>query len=198
MVDDAIYAIFSSCIKHWKGNESAVVRGRSAEAIHQMRVTLRRMRTALADFRDIIPDAQLGWLKKESKWLVTSLGPACDWNVFLVELLAPVGAARRNDINFAVAERAAEAKRKHGYERPWPAGPEHCNPRWPVDGTESDLAAVADRWIQNRADLSSTSLPVVAEQSPRALVLQLMRLRYVAFGTCSIYQGVCIGLPVGH
>ena len=116
-VDDAIYAIFSSCIKHWKGNESPVARGRSAEAIHQMRVALRRMGTALADCKDIIPNAQYGWMKRETAWLVTSLGPARDWDVFIVELLAPVAAALGGDASFTVAKRAAEAKRKHGYAR---------------------------------------------------------------------------------
>jgi CHAD domain-containing protein len=116
-VDDAINAIFSSCIKHWKGNEEAVARGRSAEAIHQMRVALRRMGTALTDFRDIIADTQFAWLKRESKWLVTSLGPARDWDVFLAELLAPVEATRPNDTSLVVLRRAAEAKREHGYAR---------------------------------------------------------------------------------
>jgi CHAD domain-containing protein len=116
-VDDAIKAIFSSCIKHWKANEEAVARDRSAEAVHQMRVALRRMGTALTDFRDIIADTRFSWLKRESKWLVTSLGPARDWDVFLAELLAPVEAARPNDTSLAVLRRAAEAKREHGYER---------------------------------------------------------------------------------
>ena len=34
------------------------------------------------------------WLKRETKWLITSLDSARDWDVFLSELLAPVEAAR--------------------------------------------------------------------------------------------------------
>jgi hypothetical protein len=52
-----------------------------------MRVALRRMRAALSDFKVIIPVAQVDWLKCESKWLISSLASARDWDVFLSVLL---------------------------------------------------------------------------------------------------------------
>ena len=80
-----------------------------------MRVALRRMRAALADFQEIIPAAQVAWLKRETKWLITSLGAARDWDVFLSELLAPVEAAQPGDAGLAKLRMAAETERKKGY-----------------------------------------------------------------------------------
>ncbi len=80
-----------------------------------MRVALRRMRAALSDFREIIPVAQVAWMKRETKWLITSLGPARDWDVFLSELLAPVEVARPGDAGLGKLRMAAETERKKGY-----------------------------------------------------------------------------------
>ncbi len=46
---------------------------------------------------------------------MSSLGPARDWDVFLSELLAPVGAARADDADLARLAEAAEAARASGY-----------------------------------------------------------------------------------
>lgn len=80
-----------------------------------MRVALRRMRAALSDFREIIPVAKVAWLKRETKWLITSLGTARDWDVFLSELLAPVETARPVDAGLAKLRMAAETEREKGY-----------------------------------------------------------------------------------
>jgi CHAD domain-containing protein len=100
-VDKAVAVVFAACLKHWTANEAAALSGLDPEGIHEMRVALRRMRSALADFREIIPVAQVVWLKRETKWLITSLGVARDWDVFLSELLAPVEAARPKDTGLA-------------------------------------------------------------------------------------------------
>ena len=77
-VDDAVSLIFTECLKHWTTNEAVALKGAEPEGIHEMRVGLRRMRSALSDFRAIIPTPQLAWMKRETKWLLTSLGAARD------------------------------------------------------------------------------------------------------------------------
>jgi CHAD domain-containing protein len=98
-------------------NEAVALNGVDPEGVHEMRVALRRMRSALSDFREIIPAIQVAWLKRETKWLMTSLGAARDWDVFLSELLAPVKAARPGDAGLAELRAAAEAEREKGYAR---------------------------------------------------------------------------------
>jgi len=114
-VDDAIAVVFAGCLKHWTANEAAALSGLDPEGVHEMRVALRRMRTALSDFKEIIPVAQVDWLKCESKWLISSLASARDWDVFLSELLMPVEASRPGDAGLAELRMAAEAQRKAGY-----------------------------------------------------------------------------------
>jgi len=114
-VDRAVALIFTECLKHWTTNEAVALKGADPEGIHEMRVGLRRMRSALSDFRTIIPAAQLAWMKRETKWLITSLGAARDWDVFLAELLEPVEAARPQDRGLSELQTSARAERKRGY-----------------------------------------------------------------------------------
>ena len=116
-VDDAVAVVFAACLRHWTANEAAALSGLDPEGVHEMRVALRRTRAALSDFREIIPAAQVAWLKRETKWLITSLGSARDWDVFLYELLAPVEVARPGDTGLAKLRMAAETERKKGYAR---------------------------------------------------------------------------------
>src|SRR3546814_12223767 len=60
-------------------------------------VGLRRFRSALTVFGDLLPAAQLAWLQEEAKWALNALGSARDWDVFLADLLAPLEAARPGD-----------------------------------------------------------------------------------------------------
>lgn len=116
-VDDAVAVVFAACLKHWTANEAAALSGLDPEGVHEMRVALRRMRAAVSDFRKIIPVAQVAWLKRETKWLITNLGTARDWDVFISELLAPVEAARPGDAGLAKLRMAAGTEREKGYVR---------------------------------------------------------------------------------
>jgi inorganic triphosphatase YgiF len=114
-VDQAIQAILRNCLQQWWANEAAAFDGSDPEGLHQMRVALRRLRSALSVFGRLIDPAQRAWLAGEAKTIVSSLGPARDWDVFLGELLAPVRAARPDDAGLARLAEAAAAERAEGY-----------------------------------------------------------------------------------
>ncbi len=114
-LDDALAQIFEACLKHWTANEEVALDGGEPEGVHQLRVGLRRFRSALSLFGDLIPAEQLAWLKGEAKWALGSLGPARDWDVFLADLLAPLEASRPGDADLAALRRAAEARRAAAY-----------------------------------------------------------------------------------
>ncbi len=141
-VDDAVAVVFAACLRHWTANEAAALSGLDPEGVHEMRVALRRMRAALSDFREIIPVAQVAWLKRETKWLLTSLGTARDWEVFLSELLAPVEAARPGDAGLAKLRMAAETEREKGHTR---ARRAIRSPRY------SALLARMRRWLSTKS-----------------------------------------------
>lgn len=104
-LDDAIAAVIASCRDHWQLNLPAALDGRNAEGVHQVRVGLRRFRSALSLFKGFVPDNQRGWLNTESKWLANQLGPVRDLDVFLADL------EKRSDKNDAAAVALGEAVR---------------------------------------------------------------------------------------
>ncbi len=89
-VEQAFQAIVRSCLEQVQGNEPGVMRFHDVESLHQMRVGLRRLRSALAMF-----DKQIGLpahLQPELVWLADRLGPARDWDVLAESTLARVAA----------------------------------------------------------------------------------------------------------
>jgi triphosphatase len=114
-VDTALEAILRDCLRHWTTNEAAALDGRDPEAIHQLRVAIRRVRSVFSVFGKVISAQDLAWLKPEAKRIVTSLGQARDWDVFLAELLSPVQAARPDDPDLTLLRHTAEKARAEGY-----------------------------------------------------------------------------------
>lgn len=62
----------------------------SAEAVHQMRVAVRRARSALSIFRDAVPAGAFDTIGAALKTLGDRLGPTRDWDVFVSETLPPI------------------------------------------------------------------------------------------------------------
>lgn len=85
-LNDAIAAVIASCRDHWQVNLPAALDGRNAEGVHQVRVGLRRFRSALSLFKTFVPENQRDWLNTEGKWLANQLGAVRDLDVFLADL----------------------------------------------------------------------------------------------------------------
>ena len=115
-VEDSIAAVFESCFSHWMANEPAALAGSDPEGLHQMRVGLRRMRSALTLFDGVLPMMQAGWLKKECQWITRTLGSARNWDVFLEEVLAPLEANRPGDVSLAALRDQCERARSRNYQ----------------------------------------------------------------------------------
>lgn len=80
---DAIRRIVGNCVRHYRLNEARLLSGRDAAALHQARVALRRLRSALRIFRPIIAGAQEESLRAELRWLTAELGTARNLDVLL-------------------------------------------------------------------------------------------------------------------
>ena len=114
-LNTALGAIFQTCIRHWLANHAAVLEGHDPEGVHQLRVALRRLRSALSVFKPILPAEDTAWINGEARWLIQSLGPARDWDVFLTELLPPLRSARKGNGDLETLAAAAEDARRLGY-----------------------------------------------------------------------------------
>lgn len=109
--------VLRQCYGHWLANQAAAADGRDPEGVHQMRVALRRLRSALALFRPVLADDHFDWLDREAKWLADALGPARDWDVFIAELLPPVTDASPGDPALACLAETARREQARGYVR---------------------------------------------------------------------------------
>lgn len=116
-VGDAFHCIAQNCLAQVYGNERGVVANgpNAAACVHQMRVGLRRLRSALDIFepRIVCPDA----LQQEIKWVAGELGAARDWEVLVHATLAEALADAPENIHAdalrnTARERADENRRR--------------------------------------------------------------------------------------
>ena len=89
----ALAAILRSCLAHLQANEDGMLEGADVEYLHQMRVALRRMRSAFTLFNRLLPREAGEPQVREVKWLTPRLGAARDWDVFVTETLAKIAAS---------------------------------------------------------------------------------------------------------
>lgn len=91
-VNDAFKAIAWTTLNHMQSNERGMQAGGEPEYLHQMRVALRRLRSAFGVFSAVLPEPGVAPIVAELKWLASRLGPARDWDVFVTETLPPIRA----------------------------------------------------------------------------------------------------------
>jgi triphosphatase len=81
-LDDAVEVVISSALWQFAANWPALTETHHPESIHQMRVALRGLRTALAFFNRVLPCAEFRVFRAEAKRIASALGPARNWDVF--------------------------------------------------------------------------------------------------------------------
>jgi CHAD domain-containing protein len=111
----AFQALARAGFVHLCGNEDAVLRSGNPEAVHQMRVAVRRLRALLAAFHTALDRDATQFLRGELGWLQRQLGPARDWDVFLHGTLGPLAEGLRQEESLADLRRAVEEARHQAY-----------------------------------------------------------------------------------
>jgi inorganic triphosphatase YgiF len=111
-IEEAFKAIVRGCIRHFRMNEALLIETRGPEPLHQCRIALRRLRTALSLFKDVIADEEVEKLKARLRSLTQKLGVARDLDVYLGKL---EGAAITSETD-EVVERVRK-DREHAYDR---------------------------------------------------------------------------------
>ena len=85
----AFQRVGASCLQHLMANEAIVRRAPEADAVHQMRVALRRLRAAITLFKSVVEDERRDPIKAELKWMANVLGEARDLDVYITKVLEP-------------------------------------------------------------------------------------------------------------
>lgn len=87
---EAFMDIAQSCIAHVQANENGVLQSDDPEFVHQMRVAVRRLRSALSVFSEIIDREHVEPIREELRWLTKELDGARNWDVFVSRTLPPI------------------------------------------------------------------------------------------------------------
>ncbi|MBI5751400.1 MAG: CHAD domain-containing protein [Hydrogenophilales bacterium] len=93
-VTDAFVAVMQNGLGQFIANLTGLIHEADPEYLHQARVALRRLRSALTVFSPALPESILKPLGEELHWLMGVFGPARDWDVFATQTLPPLLATK--------------------------------------------------------------------------------------------------------
>jgi triphosphatase len=100
----AFVALTGAALEQIGANAAGAAAGRDPEFLHQLRVGVRRLRSALRAFRKLLRRRRTAVLELPWRGMMPILGEARDWDVFLASL--PAGALKEE-----AARRRADAQR---------------------------------------------------------------------------------------
>lgn len=152
----ALQVIGRSCLSHLLANQDELRQNRSPEAVHQMRVAMRRFRSALTVFKPVLSsdDPQFAAIRDHARWIADTLGEARDLDVFLTEGLDPaeqaLTGAEVSASQFAPLRATLTLRRNEAYSRAIETA-----------GSPAFTVACLDlaEWIEAGAWLSASSSP---------------------------------------
>lgn len=112
---DAFRAISHGCLRQLRMNEDVLLDHRDADAVHQARVAIRRLRSAMSMFKDLVEDGRFAAITSQLKQLSEPFGRARNLDIFLSETL-PAERSRNPDENQLLnLEKYLEEERSEAY-----------------------------------------------------------------------------------
>ena len=114
-LDDLVGAAITECIDHFVGNWPPLLQSDNRDAIHQLRVSMRRLRSLLAVFHKEIPAPAFFGFRKEARDIASALGMARDTDVFSSTVEKGPFAAVETDGSIEALRAAIEERREEGY-----------------------------------------------------------------------------------
>ena len=112
-VRQAFQATAAAALRQWAGNAAVLASARRPEAVHQLRVALRRLRTTMTLFESVTADDAHARLCAELKWLAGELDAARDIDVLIEETFRPAAHRLHDQTGMAgLGERLLKARTK--------------------------------------------------------------------------------------
>ena len=82
LLDAAIGGLINACLAQFIGNWPAFESGDAVKAVHQMRVSMRRLRSVLGLFQRALPNAGFAVFRIQARDIANAMGEARNWDVF--------------------------------------------------------------------------------------------------------------------
>ncbi len=115
---EAFQNIARACIRHFRLNEPLLIARRSAEPLHQARVAIRRLRSALSLFEPVVTDRKYKRLKRRLRDVSHQFGDARNMDVYIAHTTVPDADKGGQLPPFALKPAArAQAERERAYKR---------------------------------------------------------------------------------
>lgn len=208
----AFQAVGRLCLMQFSSNQRLIESARGPGAIHQLRVSIRRLRSAVTTFHDVAADEGRAVVKAELEWLAGELDDARNLDVFAREAFEPAARAHHNALGMAAfGELLLEAKTR-AYRRATEALESIRSrrlllgaARWIEAGEwatsedelyvaprEEKVSRIARRALDHRLKTVRRRGKALAEMDPFArhrLRIQVKKLRYAAEFFSTLYEG---------
>lgn len=195
---EAFRAIAGQCLRQYRLNEALLLTARHTEALHQARVALRRLRSAIAIFQPLLDEPTVTHLQSELRWLTGVLGQARDIDVLLpktepgtlqdhlqqasdkayAEVAAALGSARARGLLLDLVEWLAVGV--------WREAADQKDAR---DLPVGDFAEKALSKLRKRVKKHGASLATLSDEQRHRLRKAAKRLRYGAEFFASLFPG---------
>ena len=208
--EEAFRLIARSCLSQLIANEPAL-HNDDPEAVHQMRIAVRRLRTAMSLFADVIHDGKVGQIKSGLRWLTAQLAAARELDVFLHETAAlpQVPRSARTSLDTLHAELARRRDNALAHARSTAASPQYRDlvfatlawiesGPWVISDGQSrarrqqPAKCLARRQLDRRARKIRKRGKALAELSPRRrhkLRVQAKKVRYATDFFGALFSG---------
>jgi len=112
----ALQAIARACLHQLVANYS-LIRLNQPEAVHQTRIAVRRLRTALSLFSPMLTDTQTQELKAQLRWLTDELSAARELDVFIAGVVKPMAKNGGDRAGLAALLKDLSKRRAQAYAR---------------------------------------------------------------------------------
>jgi len=112
----AFTLIGRACLRQLVTNGPATKK-RNSEALHQVRVALRRLRAAISLFSEVVSDDRVNTIKAELRWLGQESGPARDLDMLQIEVLQPLRRRHANEPGLVSISEMFARMRLKSYQR---------------------------------------------------------------------------------
>lgn len=213
-VEEGARAVVGAALAHWHANQEGLLASDDPEFVHQSRIALRRLRSALRGFEGVVGEPRARSWRGTLGAAARGLGEARDWDVFATEVL-PEALARwrtaggEGALPFAQAflderRRAArEAARKAVASRDF-CGVLLALARWgaePAAGAGDGLRAHAAALIRKRHKRlmrDSEHLGDMTVEERHRVRIDAKRLRYCADALASLFDEAAAEAYVGQ
>jgi triphosphatase len=164
-VAQGMQIVVRNCLVHISSNAAGVLTGGDIECIHQMRVGLRRLRSALKIFDPLKPCPAR--MQAELAWLTAKLGEARDWDVLETSTIPSLSVRELDIPALAVLQQRVhrEVLRKH-----------HIASVALTSARSTRLWLMLERWLD---DSSGAPIPSNPSSEQHLQVLQDFALQHI-------------------